>query len=133
MVIVVVGQVAYHATMRGADPNGSVFELVAIAYVVALCTTVILGLALGQLSWPEAHSATLGRGLALGLAVSAVEIGYVYAYRRGLPVSTGALGVLGLTTLALIPIGVVIFREHISLRMLLGAVIAMFGLWLTKV
>ncbi len=130
--VVVGGQVLYHAVARGADPARSAFALVTVAYVVSLVAVVSTGIISQEMPRADFTAPTLFRGAALGLAVALVELGYVYSYRRGLSVATGALSVLTLTTIALLPIGLFVFKESLSPRVLIGAGVAVFGVWLMR-
>lgn len=131
VVIVVAGQVAYHLVARGSTKTPA-FLLAAIAYGVGFALSATLAILHGEARPSEIHAQTLTRGLALGLAVSAVELGYLYSYRRGLPVTTGALTVLTLTTLVLMPIGALVIGDRVSVRSVAGVTLAIFGVWLIQ-
>jgi len=130
--VVVTGQVVYHVAARGAPPHASPYVIIAIAYGVALLVTVIAGLVAHELSAEIPPAGLLLRGVALGCAVPLVEIGYIYSYRRGLPISTGPLTVLAIATIVLLPIGVVHFRDQLSWLNVLGTVVAAVGIWLMR-
>lgn len=130
--IAVVGQVLYHSVARGLEPGRSAFVIVGVAYAVALVSVTAVGAGLGQLPRADLTVRTVVSGVALGIAVAMVEVGYVYAYRRGLAVSTGALSVLALTTVALVPIALVVYHESLSPRIVAGAGIALLGLWMMR-
>ena len=49
MAVVVLGQTIYHTAARGAGGERSVFALIAVAYVVALLATVLVGFLSGEL------------------------------------------------------------------------------------
>ena len=130
--VVVGGQILYHAVARGADPTKSAFALITIAYGVSLVAVVCAGIISREMPLADFAAPTIVRGVALGVAVSLVELGYVFSYRRGLSVATGALSVLTLTTIALVPIGLFIFKESLSPKTATGAAIAVFGVWLMR-
>ena len=133
LILVVSGQVAYHLLMRGVAGTVSPFLLVAVAYAtgfVIVATIYIIGregIQQTRLDWY-----VVSRGAAIGLAVACVEVGYVVAYRRGLPINTGALSVLAITTLVLVPIGSIAFDETLTAKNLLGAMLALVGVWLVR-
>lgn len=129
--IVVSGQVLYHAVARGVGTDRSAFNVVAVAYMVSLLMVLAIGAAGGQITRPL-DGGTIWRGACLGVAVACVELGYVYAYRRGLPVTTGAISVLTMTTIVLIPIGLLGFGETVTLRNAIGVVLAVVGIWLIR-
>lgn len=131
--VVVLGQVLYHSVARGTKESTSPFILVAIAYAVGLCVVVATGVMSGQFAVHQLVARdSLIRGLSLGIAVTLVELGYIIAYKRGLSIATGALSILAITTVALAPIGVLLFSERLSARLVLGAALAVVGVWLMQ-
>lgn len=131
--VVVVGQVLYHSVARGTKVTTSPFALIAVAYAFGLCVVVAAGLAFRQFQPSQlVVRDTLVRGLLMGVAVAFVELGYIVAYKRGLAIGTGALSILAITSVALAPIGVVFFSERLSLRLVLGAVLAVGGVWIMR-
>lgn len=128
--VCVVGQVVYHLVLRGAGPTVPPFTLVVATYLVALVAVAAGGVVAGEFSGPLLSGADAVRAVGLGLGVACVELGYVYAYRYGLPVSTGALTVLAATTLALFPLGVAVYGERVNWRAVMGVLLAIAGVWL---
>ena len=133
LVVTIFGVVLYHAIARGADPSRSPFELIAFTYLVSLIIVMVTGLATGQI----VISSTLSRqnvirAVGLGIGVSLVELGYLYAYRRGLPIASGAVTVLAVATVALACVGVFFFRESIGPRVIVGALLTLIGVWLMR-
>jgi drug/metabolite transporter (DMT)-like permease len=133
LAVTVFGQVLYHTVARGADRTRSAFELIAVTYMVSLTLVLIIGFGTQQVAFSTALSRdNVGRAMGLGIGVSLVELGYIYAYRRGLPIATGALSVLTISTVALGCVGLAIFRESISPRVIVGALLALLGVWLMR-
>jgi hypothetical protein len=130
--VVVAGQVAYHVAARGTPPHAPAYVLIAVAYAVALIVTIIAGVAAHEFQGGLPRAPLVVRGVVLGCAVPLVEIGYIYSYRRGLPISTGPLTVLAISTVVLVPVGLVHFRDHLSWLNVLGTVVAVAGVWLMR-
>ncbi len=125
--VTIVGQVIYHTVMKVIGRDLSPFQVIAAAYFFALVAAIVIG------HYSKTFTgANLLTGLLIGLAVLAVELGYIYSYRFGLPISIGALGVLVATTLFLIPIGMLVFSESISMRTIMGIILAIIGVWLIR-
>lgn len=128
--VTVFGQVLYHIVAKGTSSR-SPFEIVSVAYFTGLLFVSIMGLALNKITFNTISDAeTLRVGALLGVAVSLVELGYIFAYRAGLPINVGALSVLAVTTVALAPLGLVFFSETITLRLILGCAMTIGGLWI---
>ena len=66
----------------------------------------------------------------LGLSVVGLEAGYVFLYRAGWKVSSGALTANICLAIALLGIGFLLYRETITPRQLLGIVVCGAGLFL---
>lgn len=68
--------------------------------------------------------------VAFGLALVALEFGYIYVYRVGWKISIGSLVANISLSCALLLIGVVFFKESISIRQIMGMVMCIGGLLL---
>ena len=66
----------------------------------------------------------------LGLSIVGLEAGYVFMYRVGWKVSNGALTANICLAVALLVIGVLLYRESVSIRQLVGIVVCAVGLFL---
>ena len=99
-----------------------------ITYGVSLAATLTLfgfyptsslGASFQKLNWAS---------FALGLAIFGVEIGTLLAYRAGWQISLLAIMVNVVASLALVLIGLIFFKEKLSLINILGIVICIAGL-----
>jgi hypothetical protein len=132
-VITVCGQVLYHTIARAIGASRQPFELIAAAYGFGLIAVLTVGILTKQVSIDGMLSfRNLVPAFGLGIAVALVEVGYIFAYRSGLPISTGALSVLAVTTLALVPISLLLFSEQITFKVIVGTAIAALGVWLMR-
>jgi multidrug transporter EmrE-like cation transporter len=66
--------------------------------------------------------------LVLGAGVLAIELGFLFLYRRGAGLQWAGIAVTGLSALVLIPIGIAWFREGFSPGRLLGMGLTLAGL-----
>lgn len=66
----------------------------------------------------------------LGLSIVGLEAGYVFLYRAGWKISNGALTANICLAVALLIIGVLLYREAISLRQVVGMAVCGVGLFL---
>jgi uncharacterized membrane protein len=81
--------------------------------------TTSLGAAFQKLNWAS---------FALGLAIFGVEIGTLLAYRAGWQISLLSIMVNVVASLALVLIGLVFFKEKLSLINLFGILVCIGGL-----
>lgn len=128
--LIVGGQLLYHSIARGVDPRDSALATVFVAYATGVLLLLGVAAAMGEFGTQRPSEIGLARGVALGIAVTAIEVGFIMAYRNGLPVSNGALATLSVTTLLLIPIGLLVFRERIGALDVIGVGALLVGLLL---
>jgi len=128
--LIVVSNVAYHvgqkAVPKGLHPLAATLGM----YLVATVTTVALLPVLGPSSWRGPAVAPHWSLLVVGLGIVGIEVGFLIAYRSGWPLSTTAVTATTLVALALLPIGLLFFREAMSGARAMGLVLAVAGLWL---
>lgn len=68
--------------------------------------------------------------VALGFSIVALEFGYIYVYRVGWNVSTGSLVANICLACVLLIVGILIYKENISLHQILGMALCVIGLLL---
>jgi multidrug transporter EmrE-like cation transporter len=133
ILLAVLGGIVYHTSAKSIPrelPPGLVL-------VVAYASALIVSLA-AHLSWPAlsinsssariAHPAVIG----LGLGAAMIELGYVLTYRAAWPVSVASVLVNGTEAAVLVPIGVLLFGEHLTTARVAGLVLCLAGVWLLR-
>jgi len=65
---------------------------------------------------------------ALGAAASLIEVGFMLCYRVGWRISLAAVSTNVTATVMLIPLGILIFKEQLSLRNVIGVIFCLLGL-----
>jgi uncharacterized membrane protein len=55
-------------------------------------------------------------------------LGFLLAYRSGWRISVAAVATNVAVTLLLVPIGIMVFKDHLSLRNVLGLIFCVLGL-----
>lgn len=129
--VTVAGQVLYHVVARSMGRTRPPYEIVAIAYTVSLLVVTVVGLSTRQIELLNVFkSFDLLPGFLIGIAVATVELGYLYSYRKGLPISIGALSMLAITTIILVPVGALFFQEVLSVKIVMGILLTVLGIWL---
>lgn len=92
--------------------------LSAVLYYV-LCKNGNLLREYQQLNWAP---------FALGLVIIGLEVGYIYAYKAGWPVSTTATVQSAFLAVALVVVGLLLYKEHITWSKAVGVIICLVGL-----
>jgi len=131
IVLIVIANVAYHlgqkSVPRAAHPIGAALAM----YAVAVAGGLLLLPFVPPAPTRESLGAAVHWSVALvGLGILGVELGFLLAYRAGWEISTAALTQGVLLAVALVPIGVLAFREAWNPSRLVGLVLALGGLWL---
>lgn len=128
--LVVISNVAYHvgqkAVPRAAHPLVATLGM----YLVATLATLALLPFLGPASWRGAGVAVHWSVALVGVGIVGIEVGFLLAYRGGWPLSTTAVTATTLVALALLPIGLLVFRETLTPPRIAGLLLAVSGLWL---
>lgn len=123
------GNVVYHLSQKsvpaGVHPVISVVVSWITAIVVSLLVLPFLPLRgslmseMRRLNWTS---------YSVGIAIVAVEIGFLVAYRNGWNVSLGAVTSNVVVTLILIPVGILLFNEKMTLTHGIGILFCLVGL-----
>ena len=66
----------------------------------------------------------------LGIVITGLEVGFIFAYKSGWKVSTLSIVSNGLLAITLIFVGFFIYKEQINITKILGVSICLFGLWI---
>lgn len=65
----------------------------------------------------------------LGVSVVGLEVGFIFAYKKGWPVSTASLVQSAFLAVALIFVGALLYHEAITVNKVIGIVICLVGLY----
>ncbi len=127
--LAVVSSVFYHLIQKLTPANANPGLTLAITYLTAALLSLALfpfyplkeslAASLRQLNWTS---------LALGVAIVGLEIGFLLAYRAGWNVSTAAVIANVAVAIILIPIGLLLFKDRVSLVNLAGVLVCIVGL-----
>ena len=129
LVLTISGNILYHVSQKSVPKTAHPLVTLMLAYAVGIFICAV-GLVLYPTGKPflsslkEANWAVC----AIGLGATAVEVGYLLAYRVGWNVSIAPVLTAVTMTLLLIPIGLLIFREHLSAWNVLGIALCVVGL-----
>ena len=120
-------QICAKSVPEGIDP----FASLTVTYLIGAAASLILYFVLNkngrllqeyrQLNWAS---------LVLGVAIVGLEVGYIYAYKAGWPVSTCQIVQAALLAIILIFVGYVAYKESITWNKIIGIVVCLVGLGL---
>lgn len=134
-ILIVLGLVIYQISQKSTDQNANPFVVVILAYLIGIAACVV-----GYFLFPRQDAdlmpmmkTVVWSAMGIGLGAAAIEIGFMLAYRAGwnlslLPVSVNVFGAV-----LLILIGLIAFRETLSLVKLIGVLLCLGGLVLITI
>ncbi|MGC4017909.1 MAG: EamA family transporter, partial [Muricomes sp.] len=130
LVLVVFSNVFYHIMSKRISPSLNPFLGLMITYGIALCVSIVLFLMTKKESlMTEMREANLSNFL-LGAIVLGLEGGYMIMYRNGWEISKGSLVSNICVAVILMVIGLLFYKESISLRKMIGAAFCILGVFI---
>ena len=131
-ILIVVGSNTIYNIMTKSTPNDvNPFVSLALTYVVAAVSCILVFFATAKdKNIISALSKTNFTAWALGLAIVGLEVGYIFIYRAGWKVSSASLVANISLAVILLIVGVVLYKEVISVKQLIGMAVCACGLWL---
>lgn len=118
LAIIVIANIFYNLATKEIPDQAPPFLALSLAFGLSLGLHFLTRS--GEVSLAGDLSRLNGASLVLGLAIVALEGGYIILYRAGWPVSLGSLTANILLALALLVIGFALYKEPVSLRTLTG-------------
>ena len=133
LLLTVIANLLYHFASKSVNEKSNLFFSLLVVYGIAwvICLFSFLFRSDKTPLIQEVHYLNGGTVL-LGIAIVFVEVGYLWLYRVGWPMSMAAILVTSLLTLLLIPIGIFIFKEPFSLKEAAGVLFCLLGVYLLR-
>jgi len=131
LVLTVGGNVLYHISQKSVPQTANPLLTMMLAYAVgiAACALCALFYPAGQ-SFAVAIREVNWAAVTIGVGATAVELGYLLAYRVGWNISLAPVVSSVGVTMLLIPVGLLAFREQLSAWNVVGVVFCLVGLFL---
>ncbi|WHH58855.1 hypothetical protein [Petroclostridium sp. X23] len=127
--LVIVSNLFYQLIQKLTPHNVNPMVAMIITYMTATITCFIaLGLFPMKENFIDAFRRLNWTSYALGVAIVGLEIGFLLAYRSGWNISYTGLFANVIVALILIPIGIMIFKENITIINKLGIFLCIVGL-----
>ena len=125
--------VLYHVSQKSIPENASPAVSMMLTFATALLGTIIWY----QFDGSERHlldhvKETNWASISLGLSLIGLELGILLAYRAGWKVSNFSVANMTLLALFLLPVGMVLFKETVNFRTVVGLAIALTGIAIMK-
>jgi|LGVE01.1.fsa_nt_gb drug/metabolite transporter (DMT)-like permease len=126
--------VLYHVSQKSIHPKANPMISMMITFSVALIGTFIWYIIDGSSStWITDVKNTNWASFSLGMSLVGLEFGILLAYRSGWQISNFNLFYTFLLAALLLPIGLLLFKETLSLKTVIGMGITVGGIALMKI
>ena len=125
------GLASLHLLLKIVPAGANSGATLVVAYLVAsLACLAAYPILTPSTSLVTAFATVPWHALAMGVAIACCEIGVLLAYRAGWPVGSTGVSISAAMTLILLPVGVIVFGESLTLARTSGIVMTLGGLYL---
>ena len=133
IVLTILGSTLYHLSQKSIPKTANPLIALIIAYIVGILLCAFFTIyypsdksllnTIKDMNWAV---------ITVGIGAAMIEIGFLLAYRAGWNISITGTLIGAAVTLILVPIGMIVFKERLSLWNLLGIVCCILGLFLVS-
>lgn len=125
--LVVAANIAYQLCAKAVPKE---MDALTVTYLVgAACSAALFFFTHRGGSLLQEYAKMNAAPVLLGMSVVGLEVGFIYAYKAGWPVSTASIVQSAFLAVALIFLGTLIYREAVTVNKLAGVAICLVGLW----
>ena len=131
MLIVITANTFYNVCAKSTPQGVNSIASLTITYLIAAAASLIMFFVTGEQKniWQEFSKANWTSAV-LGIAVLALEFGYICIYRAGWKVSTASVIANIALACVLVFVGMLLYKETITLRQIIGMLVCAAGLYL---
>lgn len=131
MGLVVISNVFYQICAKSVPDKMNPLASLTITYVVGAIASLVLYYALNRgesivMEYQKINWAPF----VLGIVIVGLEVGYIYAYKAGWPVSVAQIVQSAVLAVILIFVGYMLYKEAITWNKIVGIIICLAGLGL---
>lgn len=129
ILLVIISNTIYHLCQKSTPETINPMVALTVTYGTALLISII-----GLFIYPseagilDSFKKLNWASVTLGIAILGLELGFLLAYRAGWNISLVGLYANVIVALLLIPIGILFFKEHISITKAIGIVLSIVGI-----
>jgi drug/metabolite transporter (DMT)-like permease len=124
----IIGFVSYSVILKVVRTDVHPLLFLSIAYAVAFVVATLIWLGFGAMGSTALLPRDYVLGALLGLALVSIEFGFLLTLRNGWPIGITTTAINVATATMLLLIGMIMFRERMSLTNMAGAVMCIGGL-----
>ena len=129
VLVVALANTVYNISAKSTPTEINTFASLSITYLVAMICSLVMYIVTGEnKNFLQELSKANWTALVLGISIVGLEFGYLWIYRVGWKIGTANLFTSITLTCVLLIIGVLIYKEVLSLRQILGIGVCVIGL-----
>jgi len=127
--LTVMGMLLYHLSQKAVPKEANPLFVIVIAYLVGIAVCLLIALVYpAKKGLLETFKGSNWAVFTLGAAAALIELGFLLAYRTGWKISIAAVATNAAAAIVLIPVGLLVFKDHLSLRNVIGLLFCILGL-----
>lgn len=129
--LVVLSNVFYQICAKSVPDKINPFASLTITYTIGAITSLVLYLVLSKNgNIIQEYQKTNWAPFVLGLSIVGLEVGFIYAYKAGWPVSVAQIVQAAVLAVILIFVGCMLYKEAITWNKIVGIIVCLAGLGL---
>ena len=130
MVLIVISNTLYQICAKSVPDKMNPFASLTLTYATATAFSAIMYFVLNRNgNLLHEYMKTNYVPFLFGIVLVALEVGWVYAYKAGWPVSTASIVQSAFLAVALILVGGLVYKEPITFNKIFGAAVCLVGLY----
>lgn len=127
--LVIISNVIYQICAKSVPQDMNPFASLTITYLVGAAGSAVLFFLLGKnTTLFKEYSKVNWAPFVLGLVIVGLEVGWIYAYKAGWQVSTGFIVQSAFLAVALLLVGLLLYKEPLTWNKIVGVIICLIGL-----
>ena len=131
IVLIVASNILYQICAKSVPKDMDVMASMTVTYLVGAVCSGLTFFAMNRTPHLLQECSKLNAApILLGISVVGLEVGYIYAYKVGWPVSIASTVQSAFLAVALIFVGALLYNETITLQKVIGVMICLAGLYL---
>ena len=128
--IIVSSNIFYNITTKAMPEGANPFAQLIVTYLSAAFISLVLMIVQNKGFSPSLFSGVNWLSVVLAFSVTFLELGYILAFRAGWNISVCSLVANIALAVALFVIGVIFYREGVSVKQICGMALCLVGLFI---
>lgn len=131
LALVVISNVAYQICAKSVPDKMNPLASLTITYAIGMIISLVLYFVLGEdTNLIKEYQKLNWAPFVLGIVIVGLEVGWIYAYKAGWPVSVAQIVQAAFLAVILFFVGYVFYKEPISWNKIVGIIVCLVGLGL---